>query len=198
VALQVEKPVSDPQRPKPSPFRLRHYDVVSVSPVNDPLRLTGASVMADSEGDAFCYLADAGGWREAKDLNLLHARYQLVERDSAPAFEGTQSQWIQAVRVGYMPKAVRFSERALTQARLDKRLEVENERLDSLILKASMPNAWDHLRRWYRDQRCHPMRWRFIGLVAAGISAWVFWNMIFSVVISAFLWYLIWRWIRDL
>jgi len=60
-----------------------------------------------------------------------------------------------------------------------------------------MPTFWDHLRHWYRDQRYHPMRWRFIGLIAAGVVSWVFWNMIISVAISAFFWYLVWRWLKN-
>ena len=127
--------MSDSQRSNPPPFRLRHYDVVTISPVNDPLQLTGATVMADSEPEAFWYLAEAGGWRETKERNLLHARYQLEELDKAPTFEGNKNQWIQAVRLGIMPKAVRFGEKALTQARMDKRLEAETERLDRQILK---------------------------------------------------------------
>ena len=162
--------------------RLWRYAVVSMTPTRDTLNLTGSSVVAENEADAWLYLHEAGGWRDPLLKCLLRGEYQMVPHSqSADEFYGSKAEWIQAVRLGYTPAPVRFAERAVTQVKMDRKEAVERERHRQRVLEVTRQNSWEKFSHWLEQQRYHPIRWKVIGFLGLGILALIFWRELLAV-----------------
>jgi hypothetical protein len=164
--------------------QLRRFDVVPLTPIRDPLRLSGANVVAESESDAWQYLYEYGGWRESTTLAILRTQYRMVPRDRPlEQFGGSKTDWIQAVHLGYCPPPVRLTEDTQTQWKMDRRraikMAVDNQR----IRKLTEPNPWERFSYWLEQQQYHPVRWRLVGFVILGIVVVVFWQLVLTVLL---------------
>ena len=86
--------------------RLTTFDVVSRSPVYDPLELTMTTVIAENRADAVDYLLQAGKWRDSDLIRQkLMDNYLLIPSTKEPTqFDVTKFEWIQSVRLGYVPE----------------------------------------------------------------------------------------------
>lgn len=173
------------QSPVPN-VRLRRFDVVPSTPVKDYFLLNGSSVVAESEWDAWTYLTEAAQWREPVTAQRLRTMYAMVPRTvSEPSFNGTKSEWIQAVHFGYCPAPVRLSLEARTQQQLDKEWEEENERHCQRVRELSKLTPWESFRHWLGKQKDHPIFWKLVGFLLLGIVGYIFWQVLVAILVNA-------------
>jgi hypothetical protein len=169
----------------PTSFRTWRFDVVPMTPIRDPFKLCGANVVAGSETDAWQYLYDYGGWKPPTTLPTLRNQYRMVARpNSSQRFDGTKWEWIQAVRLGYLPSPVRLAEDTKTQWKIDRAAAVRKARYNQRVREVTKPNLWDQFSYWLEQQKYHPVRWKVVGFLCLGILVVIFWQIILAVVIG--------------
>ena len=161
---------------------LTEYEVVSTSPMHDPLKLSRSRVVAPSPQEGWEYLLEAVGWgpRTVQRSQVLSG-YLLIPKGPATYGQGmSRSEWTHAVLLGYLPNPVRLAEGSRTADETPKPVEGHQRRRTGTQRKAFLVAA----ELFFQRQEQFPRTWKAVGILLAivvGVVAiWMFWQVLLS------------------